>query len=493
MSDLLSVLNMQEITLAHKNESSSGPESKQNHRLSQPLSTQEIRNRFVTYYQSQGFQPLPRASLLHPSIPMSFVMSAGLAQVEMALSLSPSSSGQKFVLVQDCFRHFDLDKVGLDDTHLSLFEMPGAFVFGANAQKDTIERMWKLATREFQIDPERLWVSYFAGGNIVGHTLSADQETYIAWCSVGVPPQRLVGLGVADNYWRQSQSLGHMVGQPRKCGPNTELFYDLGIQKSCNANCLPGCSCGRFLEFSNSLFITHEVEDDTGLLAPLSTPFTETVIGSERMATILQNVSSVFETIQYSALTTLVNDHSLTTDLPVEMVQASERIIVDHVKALCFLVADGAPPPGKNGRERIIKLLIRRTIARMQVLGISETHLWSLLVATVVEKYELTKLVNKLADNKLADVSLIEEIMAYVSSESKRFHATIQRVYQKMAEIFPDASVNQPEEQMIELEKNWGLSFPLMVMWLRDKKIPFSIQKYSSALAKWRSKHIQHS
>ncbi|NEO87092.1 MAG: hypothetical protein F6J87_22955 [Spirulina sp. SIO3F2] len=459
---------------------------KQQHCLSQELSKQEIRNRFIDYYQSQGFQMLPRASLLHPSIPMSFVMSAGLAQVEMALSLSPSSLGQQFVLVQDCFRHFDLDKIGYDDSHLSLFEMPGAFMFGVNAKQATIRRMWELATQEFQIDPERLWVSYFAGGEVAGHTLPADQEAYTAWLEVGVASQRLVGLGVADNYWQQSQSLGHVVGQPRKCGPNTELFYDLGAQRSCDANCRPGCSCRRFLEFSNSLFITSEVAEDTGELMPLDTPFTETVIGSERVAVILQNVSSVFETTEYAVLIALVRNHSHASGLPEAMSKESEKVIVDHVKALCFLVADGAPPPGKNGRARIIKLLIRRTIARMRVLEISESVLWPLLIHAVIDQYKLAGSVAQ-----LPAASLSEQIMTYVLSESQRFHATIQRGYKKMAEVFLDTPASNPEKQMVELEKNWGLSFPLMTVWLHNKKIPFSLQKYYSALAEWRSTHIQ--
>jgi len=452
------------------------------------LSVQKIRNRFVAYYQSEGFQILPRASLLHPSIPMSFVMSAGLVQVEMALSSLPSSSGQQFVLVQDCFRHFDLDKVGYDGTHLSLFEMPGAFVFGANAKQATIHRMWKLATQEFQINPDRLWVSYFSGGEVAGQSLSIDEETFTAWREVGVPSKRLVGLGVADNYWQQSPSLGHVAGQPRKCGPNTELFYDLGVQSSCGVNCRPGCSCGRFLEFSNSLFITYEVTEDTGLLIPLANPFTETVIGSERVALILQNVSSVFEIFEYTTLITLVRNYSHATGLPEAMLQESEKIIVDHIKALCFLFADGAPPPGKNGRERIIKLLIRRTIVRMKVLEISEPVFWPLLLDAVINQHELDKRVVH-----SPDAPLIKLIMAYVLPESERFHITIQRGYKKMTEIFLAASVSHPEEQMVDLEKNWGLPFQLMDVWLRDKKIPFSTQKYYSALAKWRSECSQYS
>ncbi len=99
----------------------------------------EIRQKFVQYYQNLGFQLLPRAPMMHPSIPMSFVMSTGLVQVETSLANTKNRSGNQFVLVQDCFRHFDLDRIGTDNIHLSLFEMSGAFVFRSNGQQKYIK------------------------------------------------------------------------------------------------------------------------------------------------------------------------------------------------------------------------------------------------------------------------------------------------------------------------------------------------------------------
>lgn len=475
---------MQNAAITRSHQTFSPAEGSDGNLVNKQFSVKDIRRRFISYYQSENFQVLPRASLLHPSIPMSFVMSAGLAQVEMSLSVLPEQSGKQFILVQDCFRHFDLDRVGLDNRHLSLFQMPGAFVFGENAKQSTIHRMWEVATQEFQINPERIWVSYFSGGTVAGNVLPADQCTYETWCSIGVSPQHIVGLGTEDNYWQQTKSLGHIDGQPRKCGPNTELFYDFGSHRSCRSHCRPGCNCGRFLEFSNSLFITYEFTGDVGELVPLATPFTETVIGTERVAAILQNVSSVFEIAEYSTLIGLVKSYSEATDLPLNMVEESEKIIVDHAKALCFLVADGAPSPGKNGRERIIKLLIRRIIARMQILNISEELLWLPLLNTVIEQYELDTLTKNL------DLSLIEHLMEYIESEAKRFHLTIQRGYKKMAKAFLATSDSDIEEQMVDLEKNWGLPLPLMIKWLHGKEIPFSTPKYYSVLEKWRSEHI---
>ncbi|MCI5159664.1 MAG: hypothetical protein D3906_14805, partial [Candidatus Electrothrix sp. AUS1_2] len=242
----------------------------------------EIQRKFVAYYQNAGFQQLPRASMLHPSIPLSFVMSAGLVQVEEVLLHSQARSGNRFVLVQDCFRHFDLKAVGTDGIHLSLFEMPGAFMFGRDGHGELIARMWEFAVSSLLLDPQRIWISYFNGGTFNGQTLTKDAATYAAWRSVGIPEKRLIGLGLQDNYWIQGNGSHEASDELRKCGSCTELFYDLGEERSCSPQCRPGCRCGRFVEFANSLFIFSSFDPKTNLFKPLDDPYGETVIGTER-------------------------------------------------------------------------------------------------------------------------------------------------------------------------------------------------------------------
>ncbi|MEA3350124.1 MAG: alanine--tRNA ligase-related protein, partial [Chloroflexota bacterium] len=212
-----------------------------------------------------------------PSIPMSFVMSAGLVQVETSLAHAKDRNGDKFVLVQECFRHFDLDRIGSNDIHLSLFEMPGAFVFGPNGKAATIRRMWALATSVLGIDENRIWVSYFKGGRVLNERVPSDEVSRQAWIDTGVPENRIVGLGPNDNYWVQGGGINGMQ-TTRKAGPNTELFFDRGADFACSPDCKPGCRCGRFIEFSNSLFICREQDQTKGTLQPMAEPFAETVI-----------------------------------------------------------------------------------------------------------------------------------------------------------------------------------------------------------------------
>lgn len=438
-----------------------------------------IRHQFIQYYQDKGFIRLPRASMLHPSIPMSFVMSAGLVQVEMALSQLPKpQDSQKFVLVQDCFRHFDLDRVGQDHSHLSIFEMPGAFLFGHNTKKDTIHLIWEFTTKILKINQDHLWVSYFAGDEVNGHILPPDQETYQIWYDLGVNPKHLIGLGSSDNYWLQSPHLTRENKLGQKCGENTEIFYDLGITQNCHQNCNPTCSCGRFLEFSNSLFITSQIHEDTGNIVSWEHPFTETVIGAERVAMILQNAKTVFDLEEYRILLDAIRKYQTVEYLPDQTVLVSQRILIDHLRALYMLIANGAPPPGKNGRSRIIKLLIRRVITHMQVLQIPETN--TLHFLTIISQ--------TFHVYNVSSYTVINTIMDYFDQESQRFHFTIERGYKKLEEICKFHTEDSLfAAEIVKLEKTFGMPLALIQKQLIKHDLDFNWHEYQKALHNWQS------
>ncbi|OQY23961.1 MAG: hypothetical protein B6I34_04090, partial [Anaerolineaceae bacterium 4572_32.1] len=151
----------------------------------QALDSAKVGQRFLEYYQADGYEVIPGSSLLDPSVPMSFVMSAGLAQVETSAMLRGGRVGDRYALLQNCFRYFDLVNVGESDIHLSLFQMPGAFTFGPVSKRDTIARIWGLLTKAYGFHPDSLWVTYFAGDEVAGHTFGPDLETYQAWRRAG--------------------------------------------------------------------------------------------------------------------------------------------------------------------------------------------------------------------------------------------------------------------------------------------------------------------
>jgi len=365
----------------------------------------QIRQEFVRYYQSQGFQSVPPASMLTPSKPMSYVFSCNPPDPPE----TTETSENKFVKIQSCFRHFDMNTVGMDNQHLSLFEMSGAFHFGNNLHENTIKNVWQFIEDVLKINSDRIWITYFGGGEFDNHQLSADKQSYQAWLNVGVSDNKLVALGIDHNYWIEDRN--NKEKTIRKCGHHTELFYDSGA-KACGINCQPGCSCGRFIEFVNIRFITSFLKSDINTIESLDIPFAETVMGIERVAMILQNASSVFDTSSYANVINIIHGFVRNTNLRHQLVKQSEYLIADHLRALCVLIADGAPEPGRGGRKRIIKLLIRKVLTCQMMLGISSPY----FLSTVI-----TALIKTEGKSLYAELKIKEKIKAYFEVESRRF------------------------------------------------------------------------
>ena len=411
------------------------------------MTAQEIELAFVEFFTRQGFNLLPRASLLDPSIPMSFVMSAGLVQVEKSLVKLKDKSGN-YTLVQDCFRHFVVEKVGLDSTHLSFFKMPGAFVFGKINHEKIIQSMWLMATDVLNLDPDKLWASYFKGDVVLGRDLPVDNYTHVAWKNAGLPEKHIVGLGREHNFWMQGNGF---QGEQylRKCGPHTELFFDRGEEISCGHNCLPGCACGRFIEFSNTLFIEFEVDIESNYFNEISNPFTETVIGVERVEMLQGNYSSVFETSTYKSIIDKIKGFVVKKDLLGEDVVIGQRIIADHLRALFYLVSDGALPPGKDGRQRIVKNLIRRVLTQQIILGIKSND----FILTVLRSIEIP-----LLEDRCPPSDTYEKIISYYNFERVRFFKTLQRGLKEIARLAnQNVSSGLTPEQIYELRKYFGI------------------------------------
>jgi len=346
----------------------------------------EIRQKFITYYKTKGFHFVPSLPLLQKNLPMSYVFSCTPPE--------PDSDADKFVRSQTCFRHFDVEAAGQDKLHLSLFEMSGAFRFGSENREKTTARIWQWATQVMGIDPERIWVSYFRGGKVGFNAdspkdanrfleLPEDREIFQAWRKIGVSESRITALDAGHNYWvEKTQNKEISV----KCGPISEMFYDLGKHRACGKNCLPGCQCGRFIEFCNNRFISDTFNQKTGRMEKTETALAESVLGIERTAMIVQNVSSVSEI--HSRQTIQKRIHAFVTGKNMDdaFVKECEHVIADHLKALCILLAEGAPEPGRSGRARIMRTLIRKILTRKRMLGIEAEDFFPVMLAELIPK-----------------------------------------------------------------------------------------------------------
>lgn len=438
--------------------------------------TEPIISAFLEYYRSKGCQIMPGGSLIDAGIPMSFVMSAGFTQIERCTALAPEHARDGFALLQNCFRHFDLDKVGRSSTHLSFFRMLGAFAFGESEKANQIRNAWKLALNVYKLTPDQLWVTYFRGDTINGNVFDTDLETRDLWMESGVDPDHLVGLDGGTNFWHQNP-LAAGRGHESKCGPTSEIFFDKGSHLKCSPECRPGCSCGRFVEFLNMLFISWQFDSSTGTISRLKDPFIETVIGVERLAMVMQDAPSIFEIDSIQPLFKVIDQSPGACELSEQEYTQYERIIVDHLRALVFLVADGAPAPNKGGRAFIMRRLVRETIMSMELLGLSNPAFLPELVDRTIELYrETAKKFNKLKP----------VLLGYVRDEKKKFETTLAKGFLQVLNKIDQQDVRWVSgRDVFRFEKEYGLPMPMLVRFLSHKKIDFNPKAYAAAQELW--------
>ena len=265
---------------------------------------------------------------------------------------------------QKVFRTTDIENVGLTARHLTFFEMLGNFSFGDYFKQGAAEFAWELSTGGFGFDPERIWITVFGGDDELG--LGPDEEAIACWHAIGVPDERIVRLGREDNFWQS--------GPTGPCGPCSELYLDRGLDFGREED-RPGDDTERFLEFWNLVFMQYELKPD-GSLPPLPAQNIDTGLGLDRMAAILQDVPSVYETehfLPYVRFGEELSGRSYGRDDDPAATRAL-RILADHGRGMAFLIADGVVPSNED-RGYILRRIMRRAIHQGRVLGIDEPFL----------------------------------------------------------------------------------------------------------------------
>jgi alanyl-tRNA synthetase len=264
-----------------------------------------------------------------------------------------------------------------------------------------------------------------------------------------------------------------------KCGPNTEVFFDRGAHLACGPTCRPGCSCGRFVECLNMLFITWHIEDEAGIVRPLATPFTETVMGAERLAMLIQTAASVFEVDSIRPLIEQVRGLTRAASLGLADRIRQERILTDHLRALLFLTADGAPPPGRGGRAYLMRRLARGALTAQRILGIRPADMTGGLLQTAMDTC---------AGEHPRLMAAQTPLRKYIAEEHERFQPTLargQRCLDRLLGRQGDGWISG--EEMVRLEKQQGIPVPLLEVMLRERQVVFSRDAYQAAYLRWRA------
>ena len=327
------------------------------------MKTAELRNMFVEYFVERDHLLVPSSSLVPYNDPSVLLTTAGMQQFKpyfMGLAEPPS---RRLTSVQKCFRTSDVDRVGLTARHCTFFEMLGNFSVGDYFKEGAIRFAWDFSLDCLALEPDRIWISYFEGDDVI----EADREAVQFWAAMGVPRERMVGLPRAANFWGP-------VGASGPCGPCSELYYDRGPEYGCaDPGCKPGCDCDRFVEYWNLVFTGYNMDKDHHFTS-LPAQNIDTGMGLERVAALKQGVASVFLTDLFKPLVELGEEIAAKRFGDDEKVDVALRLLADHSRAMAFLVADGVLP-SNEGRGYVLRRVIRRAARFSRSVGMEPPFL----------------------------------------------------------------------------------------------------------------------
>jgi len=319
------------------------------------LTGNEIRQKYLDFFKERGHLVLPSASLIPHDDPTLLLIGAGMAPLKPYFTGKVKPPATRITTCQKCVRTGDIENVGRTARHHTYFEMLGNFSFGDYFKKEVIPWAWEFLTKVLELPADKLWITVYP----------KDQEAYDLWHDVcGVPAERIVKL--EDNWWE--------IASGGPCGPDSEIHIDLGEERGCGSpDCGPGCDCGRFLELWNLVFTQYNKEAD-GSYTPLQHKNIDTGLGLERVASVLQEKPSNFETdlifpiIEYACK---VSGKTYNADPKDDI---SLKVIADHARSVTFMIGDGILP-SNEGRGYILRRVLRRAIRHGRLLGIRKEFL----------------------------------------------------------------------------------------------------------------------
>ncbi|MBN1189771.1 MAG: alanine--tRNA ligase [Dehalococcoidales bacterium] len=361
------------------------------------MNIDEIRQSFLAFFEEKKHTVIPSSSLVPYSDPTLLFTSAGMVQIKPYFLGTETPPNNRLASCQKCFRTTDIESVG-DTKHLTFFEMLGNFSVGDYFKNEAIAWAWEYITRRLKLSPDRLWITVYTD----------DDEALEIWHrTIGVPLERIMRFGEKDNFWGPAGSSG-------PCGPCSELHYDFGEQYGCGRkDCNPGCDCGRFVEIWNLVFTQYN-QDEAGLRTPLPRPNIDTGMGLERIAAVIQGKSTVYDTDVFAPLLqklALFTGRKYGVDPEADNAM---RVIVEHSRAIAFLLADGVMP-ANDGRGYVLRRLIRRAALFGKKLGLENLF----LKETCADSIDRMKKVYPELEHR-RDV-----ILKVADLEESRFHETL--------------------------------------------------------------------
>jgi len=407
------------------------------------MKASEIRQTYLSFFAERGHKIVPSASLVPAAHdPSVLLTTAGMQPFKPYFLGREEPPASRLADVQKCFRTTDIEEVGNTARHLTFFEMLGNWSFGDYFKEESIPWGWQLSTEGFGMDPERIWVTVFGGDEEL--CLGPDEEAIAVWRQVGVPDERIVRLGREDNFWQ--------AGPAGPCGPCSELYLDRGESFGA-AGERPGDDTDRFLEFWNHVFMTYDLGAD-GSLTELPMRNIDTGMGLDRMAAVLQDVPSVFETDLVRPLIDLAEEMSGHSYAEGGAVTRAMRIVADHSRGAAFLIADGVVPSNED-RGYILRRIMRRAIQQGRTLGLEALWLGRFAERTI-----------EIMGEAYPELSAERETIArWVGDEEESFGRTLERGTELLERLVVEAQeaetswINAPAA--FKLHDTYGFPYDL--------------------------------
>ena len=421
------------------------------------MTTREIRRRFLEYFERQGHLRLPSASLVPAEEDRSVLLTiAGMQPLKAYFLGQAAPPARRLTSSQKCFRTNDIDQVGHTARHLTFFEMLGNFSIGDYFKDEAIRFGYELSTEEFGLDPERIWITVFEGmGGVPG-----DDEAVERWIEMGIPRERIQALGDPDNFWR--------AGPTGPCGPNTELYLDRGPGFGPEGG--PAVGGDRYLEFWNLVFMQYEAGED-GALRPLPERNIDTGAGLERLAVLLQDVPSVFDTDAFRPLVAWAEEASGRRYGAVARDDRSLRVLADHGRAMTFLAADGVRP-SNEGRGYVLRRIIRRAVSEAGHIGLAPDRVPDLTGPVVEGWYD--------AYPELArEASAVREVLGV---EAEQFARTLGQGRRLLGEVIRRAKESTAHrvsgEDAFRLHDTYGFPLDLTLEAAADAGLALDVEGF---------------
>ncbi len=417
--------------------------------------TNEIRKQFLNFFEKRGHKIVPSSPLV-PSDSSVLFTTAGMQQFKPYYLGEVSPFGNRVVSCQKCFRTSDIEEVG-DKTHLTFLEMLGNFSFGDYFKKQAIEYAYQLLVSEFKIPQEKLWITIFKGDKEV----PKDEESEKFWLELGISRERISYFGREDNFWGPT-------GKEGPCGPTTEIHFELH-QEPCSLakKCRPNCQCGRFMEIWNLVFNEY-FSDEQGRISLLKQKGVDTGMGLERLAVVLQNKKHVFEIDSFQGIFEELDSF----DIKNGHHEKWRRIIVDHIRGICFLIADGILPSNLD-QGYILRRIIRRAVRYGFLLNLPKNFLIPLAQRVIEEQ-------------KSVYPELLQErsnILTVIQHETESFLSTLKKgvsQFEKMSRGKEELS----GQEIFKLVTTYGLPLEMISDLSDERKIKLDIRGYQALFKK---------